>query len=376
MAQTNLFLAGVANAEVFDGDQLFISARTLIDSSITIGVTLEEIRGGMGNALWGKFAHTSTFDLKITDAMFNLEYLAANVGSDISMGGDVFKDEELTSDGAGEITLSATAVPVRTNGTTYAYIRPASQGGAKRTAYLVTEDNKVTGLVADTKYCVRYMYTDGAARKMVVNSNFIPGTFSIVLTANLYAGDACNADTATKVGTLTIKVPRFQLNGNQELTMSASGVSNTSFEGSALASGCTGCDDNGVYAEIIETIFNSYWYSDASGLIIEDSYIELAQAADFEPFTPTVYAWYPTGAPKQISNAILTAQETGLTSDEKTKLVFSITAGTTGLSIDASTGAITGTAAAGTALVTVEAQKNDGTPIPGMDASMTIVIAA
>lgn len=157
--------------------------------------------------------------------------------------------------------------------------------------------------------------------------------------------------------------------------MSADGISNTSFEGSALASGCTGCDDNGVYAEIIETIFNSYWYTEASGLIIEDSYMEIT-AGEFEPFTPTVYAWYPSGAPKQISNPILTAQESGLSSDEKTKLVFSIVPSTTGLSIDASTGAVTGTAAAGTALISVEAQKNDGTPIPGMDASMSIVISA
>ena len=48
-----VFLGGVANAEIFDGDQLFASARTLIDSSITIGVTLEDLRAGLGNALWG-----------------------------------------------------------------------------------------------------------------------------------------------------------------------------------------------------------------------------------------------------------------------------------------------------------------------------------
>ena len=53
MAQQQVFLAGVANAEIFDGDTLFASARTLIDSSITVGVTQEELRGGQGNALWG-----------------------------------------------------------------------------------------------------------------------------------------------------------------------------------------------------------------------------------------------------------------------------------------------------------------------------------
>ena len=46
MAQQQVFLAGVANAEIFSGDTLFASARTLIDSSITIGITAEELRGG------------------------------------------------------------------------------------------------------------------------------------------------------------------------------------------------------------------------------------------------------------------------------------------------------------------------------------------
>ena len=333
----------------------------------------EELRGGQANALWGKYFHTSTFDLKITDAMFNLEYLAANVGADIERGGDIFMDETLTANESGEITLSATAVPVRTGGVTYAYIRPASNGGAKRTSYQVTGDNKVTGLTPDAQYCVRYMYTNASSRKMIVNSNFIPGTFSIILTANLFAGDACNVETATHIGTLTIKVPRFQLNGNQELTMSASGISNTSFEGSALASGCTGCDDNGIYAEIIETILNSHWYDEADGIVISPSYVE-AEAASYDKATPVVYAFYDSGAPQMLTNAILTAQESNLPATEKSKLVYAITAGTTGLQIDSSTGAITGTAAAGTAVVTVEVQVNS-VAVPGLSAAQTIVLS-
>lgn len=53
MAKVQTFIAGVANAEIFNGDQLFASARTLIDSSITIGVSVEDLRAGQGNALWG-----------------------------------------------------------------------------------------------------------------------------------------------------------------------------------------------------------------------------------------------------------------------------------------------------------------------------------
>lgn len=308
--------------------------------------------------------------------MFNIEYLAMNVGSELVKGGDIFKYEELTSDGTGKITLSATAVPIMNATSTYAYVRLPGTGDNKFTKVPVQADNTLTGLTPSTTYCVRYMYTDASASKMTVSSNFIPSTVSIVLTANLYSGDACNPSTGTNVGTLTIKVPRFQLNGTQDLAMTASGASQTSFEGSALASGCQGCDDQGVYAEIVQAIIGEYWYTDANGIIIADSYIE-ATTTDYDKATPQVYAWYSNAAPKLINNTILAAQESNLTEAEKTKLVYAITPGTTGLNIDASTGAITGTAAAGTATITVTAQMSQGsTPIPGMDASATIVLTA
>lgn len=363
-----VFLAGVANCEIFDGDELVASARTLIDSSITIGVTLEELRGGQGNALWGKYAHTSTFDLKITDAMFNINYLAMNVGADVGIGGDVFKYEQLKSDGTGKITLSAVAVPIMNASQAYAYIRPASKGDASFQKYVVQADNTVTGLENETDYCVRYMFTDSGASMIKVNSNFIPSTLSIVLTANLFSGDACNVNTATNVGSLTIKVPRFQLNGNQELAMTASGISNTAFEGSALASGCSSCDDTGVYAEIIQSMFNEHWYTNAQGLIVEDNYVELETGA-FKQFTPVVYAWYSHALPKMISNDILKAQ------NEKSTLKFAVVdAGTTGLSIDAASGAISGSGSDGTAIFSVSATTDGSTPIEGLDASLTVKI--
>ena len=74
------FLAGVANAEIFDGENnLFATAKALTDSSITIGVNSEEVRGGEGAALRGKYFHSSSFGLRMTSAMFEMEYIAANV---------------------------------------------------------------------------------------------------------------------------------------------------------------------------------------------------------------------------------------------------------------------------------------------------------
>ena len=368
----NYFIAGVGYAQLFKGEELFADCRTLADSSITIGVTAEELRGGEGNALWGKYFHDSSFSMKLTDIMFNMEYVAANVGADIKKGGDVFKNEQLTASEAGEITLSATAVPLKSGSATSAYIRKVDSKDDKRVRVSVTEDNKIVGLDAGATYCVRYFYSNASADKLVVSSQFIPDTLYAILAVALYAGDDKNPENGTKVGEVVIKVPRFQLSGAMDISMTAAGTSQTALEGSALASGASGCEGKGIYAEIVQVIYSSHWYDEASGLIIEDNYVEEETAKFQTGVAPVVYAWYPTAAPKQISNAILKAQESALAESEKSKLVYSIEAGNTGLDIDATTGVISGTAAAGTATIKVVAQKSNGTPIPGMDASATI----
>ena len=124
------------------------------------------------------------------------------------------------------------------------------------------------------KYCIKYLYTNDLARKVTVKANFTPDTLSVYLQANLYSGDVTNPQTGTKIGTVTIKVPRFLLNGSQEISMSMTGAANTPFEGSALASKGEGCDGDGVYAEIIEVI-TGRTYNDLVELKIQNSEDEL-----------------------------------------------------------------------------------------------------
>lgn len=310
--------------------------------------------------------------MKLTDIMFNLEYVAANVGGTIVKGSDVFFDEEVAADSSGEITLKKTAVALTSGGAVTAWVRKANAKDDKRTKKVVDSSNKITGLEAEELYCVRYRATDSSAEELVVSSQFIPDTLHAVLTVALYAGDDKNPENGTKVGEVTIEIPRFQLSGAMELSMTAAGASQTSLEGSALASGAKGCNGKGIYAKIIKVIYNSHWYDDASGLIIEDNYIEM-DSSEFKPFTPTVFAWYASAAPKQISNAILKAQ------NDTSKLVFSVVdAGNTNLQIDGTSGQITASSSAssGTALFKVVAQDSESNPIPGLDASLTIKFTA
>lgn len=270
------FLAGVANAEIFKDNDLFATAKTLIDSSITIGVSAEDIRAGQGAKLYGKYFHTSTFDLKLSDAMFKLEYIAANVGSEISLGGDVFAEESHVATAEG-ITLSEAVVPMAEGADKFVYWKKP-EDSYYTTLNLKKEaltDNKIAltklvGVTEGQEICVKYLYTNDMARKLNVSANFTPDTVSVYLTANLYSGDADNPSTGTKIGTVTIKVPRFLLSGSQELSMSMTGASNTAFEGSALAAKGKGCDNEGIYAEIIEVI-NDRTVDDIVQIMVADS---------------------------------------------------------------------------------------------------------
>ena len=363
------FLAGVANAEIFDGEnKLFATAKALTDSSITVGVSAEEVRGGEGAALRGKYYHSSSFGLRMTSAMFEMEYIAANVGAKIENGGDVMVYKEVVAGADNKLTLPTTAVPLAGN-TIYAY---ASIKGEDKWETYPVADNAITVKKAGATYCVKYFETNISARVIKINSNFVPDTLYVILTAALYAGDA-KAGTGTKVGSVVVKVPRFQLSGSQELSMTMTGASTTAFEGSALAVDEESCENKGYYAEIIEVLFNARWYDNVKSLAIDDSDVYLT-AGEAVSLPIEVYALYDNALPKKISNAIISLSETGnLTDEEKSNLVFSI-AGETGLAIDSSTGVITGTPTAGTGVVKVAVQQN-GVAIEGLDAAMAITVA-
>lgn len=294
----------MGNATLFDGERLVASANTLIDSGITIGLSFEDIRAGQGNKLYGRYAHTSTFDLKLTDAMFNLEYLAMNTGSDISLGGDVMVDEELTST-ANKIKLSQTAVAI-SGSKVYAYAKKSGTDNVYD-KYAVSEANEIE-VPVDGTYCIRYMYTNDLASKMIVNANFIPKTLTLILEANLYSGGSCDIETSTLAGKVTIKVPRFMLNGSQELSLTASGVANTAIEGTALASGCAGCSGDGVYAEIIQVMANRTLENGFTGIVVEDAVREASKGDKLEL---NVYACPVDAAPIKLTNDQITVAATG-----------------------------------------------------------------
>lgn len=66
MAQ-NHFLAGVGTALLFKGNDLVGVAKTLTESTFDFAITAEDIRGGQGNGLLGRYFHDSTLTATLTD---------------------------------------------------------------------------------------------------------------------------------------------------------------------------------------------------------------------------------------------------------------------------------------------------------------------
>ena len=286
------FLAGVATVDMFVGNQLIGTANTLLDSSLTIGSSFEDVRGGSGAKLLGKYYHTSTFDINLTDVLFKLEYIAFQTGSTINQIADVFTSEQVTLETGGNGSVTKTPAEYQTYGTIGWASKPGSD--TYTTVTFTGKNFNIPGANEGDVYCVKYISTDSASRNIVVSSSFIPSEITLVMTANLYkAGKTQDISGSSKAGTIQVLVPRFIFNGSQEISMTSTGVANSPITGSALDNPSDDCSESGYYAIITETLSGANWYDNVFALAIEDSDIDLTT-----PNTQTlsVYAIPTVGA--------------------------------------------------------------------------------
>lgn len=242
--------------------------------------------------------------------------------------------EQLTITATNTITLPKAAVPF--NGTRVLWYKKASDNEERYT--VVTMDSATTatvdGLAIGDIICVKYFYNADSAREFVISSTFIPSTVYAVMTLPLYKSGttATSYSSSSQVGEIQIKIPNFQLEGNQEFSLTASGVSSSSLSGSALATytGEAGCETNGFYGIISEIIYGKSATDSLSAIAIQNSDIDLASG---ETANLIVYGIYNDGTkPTVIDNSLLTFVSTS----EATATVSTagvVTAVTTGESV-------------------------------------------
>lgn len=279
---SNYILAGVGTIEAFTQSSTqptkIFTSKTLQESGISISVTAEDIRGGLSNPLLGRYFHDSILEANITDALFNLQYLALNVGGEVVIGGSSLVTETVTA-GSGTLTVQGTPVAFGSAGTVGWY----TPAGQEDWAPLTFEGKVATASVtAGTDYCVRYNANDAGIQEFVVPSAIIPSEVHLVMTYPLFAGGTSPEaiSTSSQVGELIVDIPRFQFAGNVELSLTSSGAATSNLSGSALASYTTAnCNDMGTYGTVKQKIYGGNWYDELTTIAVDGGNFSLANGA-------------------------------------------------------------------------------------------------
>ena len=300
------FLGSVGKAEAFRYDAAtgertiaFVS-KTLTDSGLNISTTKDDIRAGEGAPIQFSFYHDANVEITLTDVLWKPEYLEAQLGANFSTGSEDYISDEVTfTDGEVSYTKTINKIPFPCEEDYLVWGAKKGTDDWQKITYDATAQ-KLTLTNASGAYCIRYLGPVSNAKQAEITSTIIPEELFLVITAPIFAGDACAASKGKAAGHITFEIPRFQLNGSQEFTMNMSSNQTMSLAGVALASESAECDVNGgKLLRIIEVIDNRDWKDDVVSLIVDEESLEVGNA-------PSVYGELKDGHLQKLENSALT----------------------------------------------------------------------
>ena len=301
------FLGSVGKAEAFKRDAdgnltLAFVSKTLTDSGLTISTTKDDIRAGQGAPVVFSFFHDSNVEITLTDVLWKPEYLEAQIGANFNSNEHVdYKTEEVTfTDGTATLKGEIKPMPVPCEGGEEYLAWGAKKGSDDWRKITVDKTHKKLTLTgAAGEYCVRYLGEEAAAKVSEITATIIPQELFLIITAPIFAGDACAASKGKAAGHITFEVPRFQLNGNQEFSMNMSSNQTMSLAGTAMASTSFDCEaEGGKLLRIIEVINDRDWKSDVVGLLVDEETLKIGDH-------PSVYAELKDGHLQKVSDGDL-----------------------------------------------------------------------
>ena len=285
------FLGSVGKAEAFrrnaDGElELAFVSKTLTDSGLNISTTKDDIRAGEGAPIQFSFYHDPSVEITLTDVLFKTDYVRAQLGAAFDKVPQSYITENVTfTQGAATLTKEVLPLPFPCGSEEYV-AWAAKKGSDEWTVCSVGGDHKSLTLAGATgEYCVRFLSLDDRAKVAEITSTIIPEELFLIITAPIFAGDACSASKGRAAGSIQFEVPRFVLNGAQEFAMNMSSNQPMSLAGTALATESQECDANGgKLLRIIEVINDRKWYDDLKDLIVDEDSAVVGQE-------PIVYGW-------------------------------------------------------------------------------------
>ena len=353
------FLANVMDAYVYAGDQLLFTSKALTDSSISIGITAEEVRGGKGNKLIGRYFHDSSFGLTLQDALFELGYIAHNVGSQVVSGtSGMLTEEQITATGSGALTVSGTPYDFLSLGTIGWIAKPGSDewstftfSGSSATGVTLADGSAIIGGDA---YCVKYM-GEAPCDEVVISADFVPDEVTVILKGDLYKASKGNdVSTSSIIGYIEVDVPRFQLEGSMDISLSSSGAAQIPFSGQALVTMEESCEGGGYYAVVKEFETSANWYDNLVAFALEGS--DSISIVKDTTKKLNIYGIYSNGSAKLIKSS---------------NLKFTATSGAGTVS----DGVLTAADTAGTGTITVECSGSTN-PKPSVKLVIDVTVTA
>lgn len=325
---------GTATGYDINNGAVVLTTDSIQTSGLDLGLTMDEVRGGLGNSLQGFLPHTTSFKLNLEDSLFKFEYMALNCGGDITASADVMTVTTVTTTVINKITAPTTPVAMAGETTVYGWYKlPSSQ-----TWNVITftgSDATVNGLAVGTEVCLKYMHNNSSARKFTIGGNFLPKIVRLETTWSLYAtGSSANGQTL--IGELQFEIPKFQFDGAQTYSVSASGTTTSPISGTALINPNNSCVGGGYYALVKEVIYDRGTFDNVESILINGSKDGFDLTVGSTE-TLEMYAKYNDG--------------TGISKLDNS--LFTFTSGTVGTAtVGSHTGIVTGVGA-GTTLITV-----------------------
>lgn len=245
MSEQKQFLVSVADALGLNSntDAFIFKAKTLLDSSIEVALSNQDVRAGFGNQLQFTFYHSRELSATLNNAQFSLEYIALNSGATIFTGlRDVYVFDEVVTLGAGGVG-TVTQTPVGTK------VFVKKQDGTTSTLTLTGSNFTVAGASENDVVFATYMY-NSTVEEVTIDAGTAPSIIKLIMKTKLF-------DQSGLIGNVEIEIPRFQISGNFTLNFTADGVSSSSLQGRALSYvPANSTNPDGIYA-IVRVISSS-----------------------------------------------------------------------------------------------------------------------
>lgn len=257
------FGVGVANFKGYDpaSGELILESKTMIDNTITTKANSKPIRAGQGDLLQYIYYYGGDLNVSLTEAQFNLGYIAATLGSQINIGDNIWTEESVTlgAGGTGSVQFPPLITP---DITTDIYGWVTDINGVTTKVIFTGQDFTLSGALADDIVCVRYYRNDINTQSVTIPANIVPRIIRGVF--DIQEGSPDSGDGI--YGKIQVEIPRLQLDGSLTLGFKSTDVVNLPIKGQALAftPSIGGCGNQAQYAIIREIPNNSNWYDNVA----------------------------------------------------------------------------------------------------------------